>query len=77
MKNRLSYKNPYPGLRSFNINEGDLFFGRDKQISELLEILNDSRFAAISGASGSGKSSLIKAGLIPRMIQDSSEWNYI
>jgi WD40 repeat protein len=76
MESKLSYKNPYPGLRSFNINEGDLFFGRDKQISELLEILKVSRFAAISGASGSGKSSLIKAGLIPRIINDSSQWSY-
>lgn len=76
MKQKLSYKNPYPGIRSFNTNESALFFGRDNQINELLSILSHSRFAAISGASGSGKSSLIKAGLIPGITKDKEAWEY-
>jgi ABC-type nitrate/sulfonate/bicarbonate transport system ATPase subunit len=55
---------PYPGLRSFTRDESDLFFGRDVQIDQLLELLQESRFLAVVGASGCGKSSLIKAGLM-------------
>ena len=75
--NKVEIKNPYPGIRSFRIEENHLFFGRKKQTNELLEILNKTHFVAITGASGSGKSSLVKAGLIPDLIKDSSEWNYI
>ena len=70
-------KNPYPGIRSFEIEESVLFFGREKQTQELLEILNKSHFIAITGASGSGKSSLVKAGLIPAMVQNDDSWKYI
>lgn len=57
--------NPFVGLRSFEENEDYLFFGRGKQIDELLAKLNDSRFLAVIGSSGSGKSSLVKSGLMP------------
>lgn len=56
---------PYPGLRPFNRDEADIFFGREKQITQLLAKLGTSRFLAVVGPSGCGKSSLIKAGLIP------------
>ena len=55
---------PYPGLRSFTRDESELFFGRDVQIDQLLELLQESRFLAVVGLSGCGKSSLIKAGLM-------------
>ncbi|MEA2043231.1 MAG: hypothetical protein U9N85_11880 [Bacteroidota bacterium] len=71
----ISNRNPYPGIRSFNISESNLFYGRDKQIRELSHILKSSNFVAISGASGSGKSSLIKAGLIPQIIQKKEKWS--
>jgi len=70
-------KNPYPGIRSFEIEEHELFFGREKQIKELLLILKKTHFIAITGASGSGKSSLVKAGLIPLVIKESEEWSYV
>ncbi|MGH3991879.1 MAG: caspase, EACC1-associated type, partial [Pseudonocardiaceae bacterium] len=59
--------NPFPGLRPFEPHESALYFGRDDQIDELLERLAEARFLAVVGASGSGKSSLVRAGLIPAL----------
>lgn len=73
-KKNFFVKNPYPGIRSFNISESHLFFGREKQISELNDILKRSKFVAITGASGSGKSSLVKAGLIPSLAKNDEQW---
>ncbi|MEU9174499.1 helix-turn-helix domain-containing protein [Streptomyces sp. NPDC048420] len=58
---------PYPGLARFEPGDSDLFFGRDKQVGELLGLVRTHRFAAVFGASGSGKSSLLRAGLIPAL----------
>lgn len=58
---------PYPGLRPFTRSEGDIFFGRQEHIAQILEKLETSRFVAIVGSSGSGKSSLVHAGLIPAL----------
>jgi len=59
--------NPFPGLRSFQSNEKHLFFAREKEISSLLKILEKNRFLALIGPSGSGKSSLVRSGLIPAL----------
>jgi WD40 repeat protein/tetratricopeptide (TPR) repeat protein len=59
--------NPFPGLRPFEPDESYLFFGRDGQGDELLRRLRQSRFVGIVGTSGSGKSSLVRAGLIPAL----------
>jgi tetratricopeptide (TPR) repeat protein len=59
--------NPFPGLRSFEPEEDHLFFGREKQVDELLRRLRSSRFLSVIGTSGSGKSSLIRCGLIPSL----------
>ena len=59
--------NPFPGLRPFESDEDHLFFGREKQIDELLRRLRSCRFLAVVGTSGSGKSSLIRSGLIPAL----------
>lgn len=58
---------PYPGLRSFWQTETDLFFGRGRQIKELLQGLDSRKVTFVLGGSGSGKSSLVRAGLIPRL----------
>jgi hypothetical protein len=58
---------PYPGLRPFERDEADLFFGRDEQIAQILERLDEGRFLAVVGASGCGKSSLVPAGIIPAL----------
>jgi energy-coupling factor transporter ATP-binding protein EcfA2 len=59
--------NPFPGLRPFQTDEYRFFFGRGAASQELLTRLQHSRFLAIIGATGSGKSSLIQAGLIPAL----------
>ncbi|KAI5915419.1 AAA family ATPase [Thauera sp. 2A1] len=58
---------PYPGLRPFEAGEAHLFFGREQQIDALLERLGRSRFVAVVGESGAGKSSLVRAGLLPAL----------
>ncbi|MEP6951136.1 MAG: WD40 repeat domain-containing protein [Ginsengibacter sp.] len=60
-----SASNPFVGLRPFESNESLLFFGRQEQTLELLQRLYLHHFVAVTGSSGSGKSSLIRAGLIP------------
>ena len=67
MSNEHLIVNPFPGLRPFEEGEDILFFGREKQIDELLRKLRTSRFLAIIGSSGSGKSSLVKSGLLPSL----------
>src|SRR5262249_26899728 len=51
---------PYPGLRSFEGDEADIFFGRDDCIDGMLDRLRETRFLAVLGSSGTGKSSLVK-----------------
>jgi energy-coupling factor transporter ATP-binding protein EcfA2 len=58
---------PFPGLRPFEFEEREFFFGRDAQIDELYGKLLRNRFVAVVGASGSGKSSLVNAGLLGRL----------
>jgi hypothetical protein len=56
---------PYPGLRSFDPKEGKLFFGRDGGVTEVQKRLAKYGIVTVLGASGSGKSSLVRAGLLP------------
>ncbi|MDJ0692573.1 MAG: AAA family ATPase [Xenococcaceae cyanobacterium MO_188.B32] len=56
---------PYKGLKRFNFKDRDHFFGRDRLIARLLEAVNQKSLSLVLGASGSGKSSLVRAGLIP------------
>jgi WD40 repeat protein/energy-coupling factor transporter ATP-binding protein EcfA2 len=67
MFNETAISNPFPGLRAFEEDEDVLFFGREKQVDELVTKLRTTRFIAVIGSSGSGKSSLIKSGLIPSL----------
>jgi energy-coupling factor transporter ATP-binding protein EcfA2 len=60
--------NPYVGLRPFEQDDSQYFFGRRKQTTELLEQLSRSHFLAVVGSSGCGKSSLIRAGLVPALL---------
>jgi hypothetical protein len=61
--------NPYRGLEVFREQDADLFFGRQDIIEKLYQAVMESRFVAVVGASGTGKSSLVFAGLIPRLRQ--------
>jgi len=69
-------ENPYRGLEAFQETDADRFFGREKQVDVLwnkLQAFHDRsrgvRFLAVYGPSGSGKSSLVRAGLIPALAQ--------
>jgi WD40 repeat protein len=59
--------NPFPGLRPFTEEESHLFFGREGQSDELLRKLTRRRFLAVVGTSGTGKSSLVRAGFLPSL----------
>ena len=59
--------NPFPGLRPFEPDEDHLFFGREREIDDLLRRLRSHRFISVVGTSGSGKSSLVRSGLIPSL----------
>lgn len=74
-----SRSNPYVGLRPYQDDESLLFFGRNKQTLELLQRLHEHHFVAVVGSSGCGKSSLLRAGLIPSLkagylVDDSDSW---
>lgn len=61
----MNVNNPFPGLRAFGEEESHLFFGRERPTDELLRKLRSNRFIAVVGTSGSGKSSLVRAGMLP------------
>ncbi len=62
-------RNPFPGLRPYESTDCDYFFGREEQIYEVLNRLRNQRFLAVIGNSGSGKSSLVRAGVLPALQQ--------
>jgi energy-coupling factor transporter ATP-binding protein EcfA2 len=62
-------RNPFPGLRPFRADEAHLFFGRENQVDAMVNKLSDTRFLAVVGTSGSGKSSLVNCGLRPTLRQ--------
>jgi WD40 repeat protein len=73
-------RSPFPGLFAFDEKDAAIFFGREDEIGESLDLLNrvrrlgQSRLVMILGASGSGKSSLLRAGLVPRLRRDTDRW---
>jgi WD40 repeat protein len=68
--------NPYRGLESFDEAHKDLFFGRQALTQQLAEFVIAHSLTVVLGASGSGKSSLVKAGLIPKLRQR-QDWNFL
>src|SRR6478735_8703668 len=61
---------PFPGLRPFSYPDHEFFFGRQEQIYALYRLVDRSRFIAVVGSSGSGKSSLVRAGLLPLLKEE-------
>jgi energy-coupling factor transporter ATP-binding protein EcfA2 len=58
---------PYPGLLAFGPEEADLFFGRDQESDDISRRIRQQNFLLVVGPSGSGKSSLVSAGVLPRL----------
>lgn len=78
-------KSPYCGLNAFRIDDRESFFGRYDAVQNCVDIVRKGRFLAVLGLSGSGKSSLVRAGLIPELAGgsitgadgvSSDEWHY-
>jgi hypothetical protein len=75
-----SDRSPFPGLEAFTEQDSAVFFGRDAEITELLDRLHPvmtaqaNRLVAVVGPSGAGKSSLVQAGLVPRLRQRRGGW---
>jgi WD40 repeat protein len=71
---------PYPGLRAFDQDDAAVFFGREVELGRLLDMLQPTlqrgrgRVMAVVGPSGSGKSSLVRAGLVPRLGRLPGRW---
>lgn len=71
--------NPFVGLRPYQSNDSLYYFGRNEQTKTLLRLLHQHRFVAVVGSSGAGKSSLIRAGLVPQLeagflVQQRDQW---
>jgi WD40 repeat protein/DNA-binding SARP family transcriptional activator len=60
-------ENPYKGLQAFGETDADDFYGRESLVAELVTALGDHRLVAVVGPSGIGKSSVVKAGLVPAL----------
>ena len=73
-------RSPYPGLSAFDEDDAAIYFGRDDDIRRVIETLRSARthgqprLIAMLGASGSGKSSLLRAGVLPRLKRDRGSW---
>ena len=72
---------PYPGMKPYRQQDKDRFFGREEKVAELLKELRWHPFLAVIGPSGSGKSSLVQAGLAPALpgssFFDRDDWRVI
>jgi len=69
-------QSPFPGLRPFDEDHADVFFGRDAEVAEFLERLRHEPLLPVIGPSGAGKSSFVQAGVLPRL-RDQGFWKAI
>ncbi len=78
---RNEVRNPFKGLRAFDESDRGDFFGRDNLVQTLVSAMQRRRFVTVVGPSGSGKSSVVRAGLLPRLragaILGSDDWLYV
>lgn len=72
---------PFPGLASFQESDSAVFFGRDEEVRDILDtiavsrVIGGGRLIVLTGPSGSGKSSLLRAGVLPRLRADPATWS--
>jgi len=74
---RLFDKGPYTGLRSFQEEDAPVFFGRSKEIAAFVARIHDWPLSAIVGPSGVGKSSFVRAGVVPALRSFGSDWEVL
>ncbi|NEQ84566.1 MAG: diguanylate cyclase, partial [Moorea sp. SIO2I5] len=67
---------PYQGLEVFDYEKKEFFFGRKQVIEQIKKTLDSTNFVPIIGASGSGKSSVVRAGLIP-WLEEEGNWHIL
>ncbi|MGI3197809.1 AAA family ATPase [Streptomyces sp. GLT-R25] len=67
---------PYKGLEAFGQDDAPLFFGRDAMTDDLVAAVDSSGLVPVVGASGAGKSSLVRAGLMPRLAAGRTDWRF-
>jgi WD40 repeat protein len=78
-----AHRSPYPGLQAFAPEDAAVFFGREAEVDRVLTLLHPTlergsgRFVAVVGPSGSGKSSLVNAGVLPRLARQPSDWTLL
>jgi WD40 repeat protein/energy-coupling factor transporter ATP-binding protein EcfA2 len=65
---------PYMGLSAFHMEDADRFFGRERLVDEVVGQVTRRPFVVVFGASGSGKSSLLRAGLVPAITKGRNQW---
>ena len=75
LKKKAISKRPFPGMAFYTKEERNIFKGRDKEIEDLLAIVSRWPITVLIGESGAGKTSLIHAGLFPRL--DTMLWKYV
>ena len=68
---------PYKGLRAFESADRDLFFGRESVVQELVRAVGTRALVPVVGASGVGKSSVVHAGLLPRLEEQEARWGFV
>ena len=68
---------PYAGLSSFQENDAGKFFGRNKEIAAMVTRIRDRPLMAVVGSSGVGKSSFVRAGLVPALKRSGEQWETI
>jgi len=77
----LDERNPYLGLLTFQEQDAERFFGRDALVADLVDRAGRAPFLAVLGASGSGKSSVVRAGVLPMLkggaLPGSERWRYV
>ena len=66
--------NPFLALAAFQRQDAARFFGRDRDIARLMSQLRNHRMVTVAGASGAGKSSLLRAGVIPALLRSGQKW---
>ncbi|WP_309892496.1 protein kinase domain-containing protein [Archangium sp.] len=67
-------ESPYAGLSSFQEADADRFFGRTRDIAAMVNRINDRPLIAVVGPSGTGKSSFVRAGLVPVLKRSGTNW---